>query len=707
MYLLSATGLLLLFLFERIDAQSHGDLRLVQQNIDDGSFSAGRLEIFINSTWGSICADNFNLTDANVACRQMGFAGAILTETSFHTRYGRGREGPIWLDEVNCNNQNLLHILSCSNAGIGEHDCDHYSDVAVECLPNPLLAQAQDNEVRLVGGEFRSQGRVEVYCNGEWGTICSQNFRETDANAICVQLGFTAASNYGTAGSHAIENSQQPIWVQEPSCPNSASDSASFCGICNRINHNHSSTECSSHSSDITVQCVHTVPYGSLRLAQGTAVSQHYSEGRLEIFLNGKWGTVCSNTFNQVAADVSCIQLGYIKALAYGNSVENGFGMGSGPISLTGVQCKPQNQLSLALCSVVAQENCSHQQDTAVFCINVPPTTEAPHNTDSAPIPTATLIYIVLGTCLVVTLCCICCAVYIMHFNLVPYSVKKEPAEHGLYFIERSGSVEMTETDIDKKLHDLESNSLGRRYMNKITDDPPIKRKERYVKFPTAAMSPISSHSTIPTESSVPLPQLGSQLHNQYTLSPEKLLSPTSLSSFTSQTPQTQPSLSPANLSPPPSGIPLPPPLRRQMEKNKQADDNEPTHNLSQDEVKKQTSPKHKSFHNSQATSESDEFDGDDDNALKGSTSSINGSEEATIQYEYRLTTSSESRSQTLTISKPRGIIKTVKQSETQNLPPLESISATNPTIMDDQTLATGMPQSKPTHANRVSFRLD
>ena len=44
--------------------------------------------------------------------------------------------------------------------------------------------------IRLQGGDYSNEGRVEVYCNGQWGTICSTGFGYTDANTICRQLGY-------------------------------------------------------------------------------------------------------------------------------------------------------------------------------------------------------------------------------------------------------------------------------------------------------------------------------------------------------------------------------------------------------------------------------------------------------------------------------------------------------------------------------------
>ena len=50
--------------------------------------------------------------------------------------------------------------------------------------------------IRLQGGTYSNQGRVEVYCNGQWGTICDDGFSYTDANAVCRQLGYSGYIRY-------------------------------------------------------------------------------------------------------------------------------------------------------------------------------------------------------------------------------------------------------------------------------------------------------------------------------------------------------------------------------------------------------------------------------------------------------------------------------------------------------------------------------
>ena len=44
-----------------------------------------------------------------------------------------------------------------------------------------------------------TEGRLEIYLNSEWGTVCDDNFRYAEATVACRQLGFTNAITYGAA----------------------------------------------------------------------------------------------------------------------------------------------------------------------------------------------------------------------------------------------------------------------------------------------------------------------------------------------------------------------------------------------------------------------------------------------------------------------------------------------------------------------------
>ena len=91
--------------------------------------SEGRVEVFVNGHWGTICDDNWNLNNSNVVCRQLGYHSAI---TSYPGGASLRGQGSIWLDEVSCMGQEES-LLLCSHANIGESDCHHIEDIVVWC----------------------------------------------------------------------------------------------------------------------------------------------------------------------------------------------------------------------------------------------------------------------------------------------------------------------------------------------------------------------------------------------------------------------------------------------------------------------------------------------------------------------------------------------------------------------------------------------
>jgi hypothetical protein len=89
----------------------------------------GRVEILYNGKWGTICDDKWDLKDAMVVCRQLGYAYAVRAIHGGGVPVGFGQ---IWLDDVSCagSEQNLS---SCLHIGWGNENCGHSEDAGVEC----------------------------------------------------------------------------------------------------------------------------------------------------------------------------------------------------------------------------------------------------------------------------------------------------------------------------------------------------------------------------------------------------------------------------------------------------------------------------------------------------------------------------------------------------------------------------------------------
>ena len=164
----------------------------------------GRVEIFYDGKWGTICDDAWDMNHAKVFCRELGFTGARGAYTGA-TR-GRGTD-PIWIDDVACSGGEA-HMHECRHRGWGNQDCTHSQDASVRC-------SFGSSAVRLADGGLHF-GRVEVDVYGQWGTVCSRHWDMNEANVVCRQLGFTGAASV-TYGAE-FGRGPGPIWMSNVNC---------------------------------------------------------------------------------------------------------------------------------------------------------------------------------------------------------------------------------------------------------------------------------------------------------------------------------------------------------------------------------------------------------------------------------------------------------------------------------------------------------
>ena len=89
----------------------------------------GRVEVFYNGQWGTVYDDGWDLNDAKVVCRQLGYQNAIRALGQGQVEEGTGQ---IWLNFVACTGSER-NLSSCSHRGWGRHDCSQFEDAGVEC----------------------------------------------------------------------------------------------------------------------------------------------------------------------------------------------------------------------------------------------------------------------------------------------------------------------------------------------------------------------------------------------------------------------------------------------------------------------------------------------------------------------------------------------------------------------------------------------
>ncbi|NXE92764.1 LOX3B oxidase, partial [Menura novaehollandiae] len=349
----------------------------------------GRVEVFYNDEWGTICDDDFTLGNAHVLCRHLGFVAA--TGWAHSAKYGKG-VGRIWLDNVNCAGGEKS-IGDCKHRGWGNSDCSHEEDAGVICKDERIPGFKDSNVIEV----RKMLARVGSWC-------CPDPTEHTGWEAPCVTPGTgqgarpahaatgRVASDTSTATGHAghgsellsphrlvTERQQLNYRLHSVSCTGTEVH-LSMCSF--EFYRGNTSAACGAGMPAV-VSCMPGPLFTAgnahkkkqrqqqqgqprIRLKGGARVG----EGRVEVLKSSEWGTICDDRWNLLSASVVCRELGFGSAKEALTGAR--MGQGTGPIHLNEVQCRGTEK-SLWNCPFrnITQEDCKHTEDAAVRC-NIP-----------------------------------------------------------------------------------------------------------------------------------------------------------------------------------------------------------------------------------------------------------------------------------------------------------------------------------------------
>ncbi|XP_012372886.2 antigen WC1.1-like [Octodon degus] len=294
----------------------------------------GRVEILYNGTWGTICDDKGN--GASVICQQLG-CGLVRFYT-FGYAFGFG-SGPIWLGGLNCTG-NESHVWKCPSWGWGPHNCSHEKDAGVLCT----------GFLRLAGQDGPCSGRVEVNSGGRWTPVSDVNFTLSTAHVVCAELGCGKAVS--VLGNVTRSVSEQ-VWDEEFQCVGQEPE----LWFCPRVPCAGGSCQ---YGGAVEVVCSDRP---QLRLINGGS----RCAGRVEIFHQDSWGTICHRYWDITDANVVCKDLGCGAAVEAVSSAN--YGAGSGPIWLESLRCTGEES-HVWQCPSLGWNNtyCTHEADAGVIC---------------------------------------------------------------------------------------------------------------------------------------------------------------------------------------------------------------------------------------------------------------------------------------------------------------------------------------------------
>ncbi|XP_074482530.1 scavenger receptor cysteine-rich type 1 protein M130-like [Sebastes fasciatus] len=179
--------------------------------VNGTSLCSGRLEVKTNPSnqwWSSVCEADFDQQDAEVVCRELGCGAPSVLQGAL---YG-DVEASMWTKEFQCGGTESA-LLDCRSSGSERNTCSPGKAVGLTC--------SEPDDVRLVGGDSRCAGTLELKHQGDWRPVSDDysDWTLKEAAAVCRDLDCGSAVSV----EERKESSDRSVWRIRSDCVQSGS----------------------------------------------------------------------------------------------------------------------------------------------------------------------------------------------------------------------------------------------------------------------------------------------------------------------------------------------------------------------------------------------------------------------------------------------------------------------------------------------------